>query len=92
MSQRRLPRWVWDLVISLQRDEEEHGKLFVANGDTYIAAAWCPLVVLERIPPEVRDTAAILADLLPPTEDLTSAPGAFPNAPAAESPTSRSSR
>lgn len=63
-----LPRWVWDLVISLQKDEAEHGNLFTQNGDGWVRSEWCPGRSLDRVPETVRTTAAVLAGLLRPTE------------------------
>lgn len=70
-----LPRWVWDLVISLQGDENEHGPLWLQHFDgQYVRSDWCPGRALERVPEVVRDCAAILADLLPPPDSTSALP------------------
>lgn len=77
MKDTNLPRWVWDLVISLQKDEEQHpGLSFQRFDGEWVRSEWCPTVVLARIPEAVRDTAAILADLLPPPGPEVPAPEA----------------
>ncbi|MHC3427196.1 hypothetical protein [Streptomyces sp. DT18] len=45
-----LPRWVWDLVIALQRHEEEHAK-----------DAACLKPALAAVPADVRDKAEAIA-------------------------------
>ncbi|WP_435246353.1 hypothetical protein [Streptomyces sp. NRRL F-5630] len=50
MPTTELPRWVWDLVIAVQRHEEEHAK-----------DAACLKPVLAAVPADVRDKATAIA-------------------------------
>jgi hypothetical protein len=49
-----LPRWVWEIVADLLDEEDVHPKLFNEDG---VLLDWCPRVVLEKVPPGVRQAA-----------------------------------
>lgn len=49
MAKTELPKWVWDIVIALQRHEDEHD-----------AADRCYTNVLRAVPRDVRDQAAAI--------------------------------
>lgn len=57
------PKWVLDLVMHLQRHEEEHPTLYqLLHGAQFVEAEWCPAVALAFVPPEVRAAAQAIAD------------------------------
>jgi hypothetical protein len=58
-----LPKWVWDILADLIEEEDMHPKLFFTSGgfEGYRQYEWCPNRVLVKVPPEVRDAAAVIA-------------------------------
>lgn len=45
-----LPTWVWDLVIALEVQRDEHPTLHDAYGKRL---DWCPCEAINAVPPEV---------------------------------------
>ncbi len=63
MTAANLPRWVWDLVIHLQRAEAEHGPMYLdrtAEGQGFVPAPWCPKTALDEVPADVQANAAAI--------------------------------
>jgi len=55
-------KWVMDLVMELQREENDHPKLFrQVSGGEYVQYPWCPFVALNLVPDEVKNAAAAIA-------------------------------
>lgn len=59
-----LPKWVWDLVIHLQQQEEEHPKLYrqvdakyPEQGYSYQPAEWCAGTALSQVPRPIQKQA-----------------------------------
>lgn len=49
-----LPTWVWDLVIALDAQRDEHPTLYDADGKRL---GWCPCEPLDKVPPDVLTQA-----------------------------------
>jgi hypothetical protein len=58
-----LPRWVWDLLADLIVEDDAHPTLYFTSGafEGYAQYEWCPNVVLEKIPKDVRAAARVIA-------------------------------
>lgn len=61
-----LPRWVWDLLIELQREEDEHPPYFreAVGRDGFVQWNWCPQVALELVPAGVLAQASAIGSYL----------------------------
>lgn len=64
-----LPKWVWDLVIHLQQQEDEHPTLYIqanvknpAPADKYIESDWCPARALDQVPRPIRKQAEAIRE------------------------------
>lgn len=64
-----LPKWVWDLIMNLQQQEEEHPNLYVRvdakypeQGFSYQQALWCPRTALHSVPVEIESQAKAIRD------------------------------
>lgn len=58
------PPWVWDLLADLVDEEREHPKLYFTSGafEGYAEYRWCPKVVLDKVPVDVRLAAEVIAE------------------------------
>jgi hypothetical protein len=67
-----LPRWVWDLLADLIIEEDNH-RLYAQLAGTSIFQRydWCPNVVLEKVPKDVRAAARVIAGYQPPAVEET---------------------
>lgn len=61
-----LPNWVYDLVMDLQRWEDEHPTLYAqyAGSDAFQKVSECGCGALKRVPADVIDQARTLREYL----------------------------
>lgn len=53
-----LPKWVWDLIIQLETQEDTHPELYRRMSSAeYVRWNWCPAAALNSIPAEIRGQA-----------------------------------
>lgn len=54
--------WVYDLVIELLDQQDEHPTLYHTSGafEGYAQYAWCPCIALKHVPPEIVAKAAAI--------------------------------
>lgn len=64
-----LPKWVWDMIIHLEDQEDIHPKLYVQvdakypeQGYSYQPSSWCAGTVLNSVPLEIRGQARAIRD------------------------------
>ena len=57
-----LPNWIYDVVMALQRWNEEHGELYMkCFGDRFVRQEGCCLA-LDLVPVEIRQQAKVIAE------------------------------
>jgi hypothetical protein len=61
-----LPNWVYDVIIELQRWNDEHPNLYTSTGGTegYFRTEKCGCEALGMVPDEVRAEAKVIAEYL----------------------------